>query len=425
MKLLIGFFCLFSLFYDLSKFDGEVLMVVILNRHGARTPLHKFPETDIFFPEYEKGVLTYNGWRQQILLGKYIKSKYLVNKQKIRGEPYISVDNPSKQFLIISSPLLRTVESAMAYSLGLFPDHSYNMIDSGQVQTDSFNEVPPIKIPSNNFLLQDLSSFNILISDKRRDILFHGKKCKIHIDKAEDKDDAELINEAEKGIVFRYLQNKFPESMRGISLDDLSNTQIKYFNSAIVCVNFNFEDDLFKMSKDVQDAFSKFIVNYYYLKKLKNSNVTRIMSSQFFDEIVKMFDFKLEKDINKKLYFFDNTQVNYDDLKLIVFSGHDSNILASLKNLIREDFLVSLLKNTQDSVDFLIPKFSSSIEFHLVKRANRLFVRVIYDGVNISDRIQFGKNNEIEYDNFKNLLISKIYPGYENCDYKPANLDED
>jgi hypothetical protein len=425
MNVIFGLFCLFAIFLDLNKIEGEVLIMVFLNRHGARTSIHEFTELEEIFPDYQKGVLTYNGWREQIILGKYVRNKYLTsNKHGLKSEPYLKINNPSKEFLILSSPLSRTLESSFAYSTGLFPDHFYNLINPGGVtDNDKDSDILPIKNFNPNAILKDTNTFNIMVSDMNRDILFHGKRCKVHKDKSE-KEEISLINEAEKKILYDYLKKTFPITLKDIEFDNLDSTLIKYLNSAIVCVNANFDIEIFKMPKEVRDIFSKMVVNYIYLKKFKNLDTNRLISSQFFDEIAKMFDFKTGNG-ERKLNFFNHTNIEYDDLKLAVFSGHDTNILAALNNLIREEILISLLKNPIDNVDFLVPKFSSSLEFHLIKKRNKHYVKLFYNGMDISDKIQNSNGREIEYQKFKDLLISKIFPDYQNCQYKILNKDED
>jgi len=157
--------------------------------------------------------------------------------------------------------------------------------------------------------------------------------------------------------------------MKNVEVQNLNSTLIKQIYSVITCLNANYKVDAFKMPKEVREIFSKWWVNYNYFIRFKNKDMNKLINSQFFDEIFKMFDSKTGNG-ERKLHFLNNTQLEYDDLRLAVFSGHDTNILASLNNLIKEEILNSLLKNPIDNYNFLIPKFSSSLEFHLIKKAN-------------------------------------------------------
>jgi len=154
-------------------------MIVELNRHGARTPNHEFIELEEIFPDYQKGVLTLNGWKEQYLLGKNVRHKYLSsNKHGLRSEPYLNITNPLKQYLIISSPLPRALESALAFSSGLFPDYSCKIIYQGGVtENNKNNEISPIKNHNKKTILNGTHYFNLMVTDIKRDILFHGKNA--------------------------------------------------------------------------------------------------------------------------------------------------------------------------------------------------------------------------------------------------------
>jgi hypothetical protein len=107
-------------------------------RHGSRTPGKIYKEVNSHFGDktYLKK-LTLNGFKQMILLGKYIR-KHIIEKNNL-----IDLNNISKEFLIFSSPSNRAVESSVAYSQGLFPEAIFKTYYIGDDKYNS-NGRPPI-----------------------------------------------------------------------------------------------------------------------------------------------------------------------------------------------------------------------------------------------------------------------------------------
>lgn len=92
----------------------QLLMVFEVIRHGARCGLHidYFNETN---SNWRPGELTKNGKRQQFLLGEDIRQRYIVSN-KLLDESYNSA-----QVYVRATDINRTIESAMAQLLALYP----------------------------------------------------------------------------------------------------------------------------------------------------------------------------------------------------------------------------------------------------------------------------------------------------------------
>lgn len=427
MRLFNSVFCLLSFIIDLRKDDGDLVMVINLVRHGSRTPVSYLPELEPYFHRYNTGALTYNGWRQQILVGKYMRNKYITNSYK-KGKTLVDPSKASSQFLIFSSPYARTIDTSCAFTLGLLPDHNFNLVNyyTGPYANQ---DVPPIKD-----LRLDNPTFNMILPDKFRDVLFHGRKCRFKGPGFEDKDVGELLDREEKRILYVYLKEQFPITFLNMTYENMNESMVKSMHSAIKCANFNFENDVFPADAKTIEVLNKFLIRFYYDKKLKNDNITKMISSQFFDHVLSLMEHKI-KGVEKPLDFYNLTTYNYTDLRLVTYSGHDINLIGFLKNIVNEQTLESYKKDPNKYVSFLAPDFASSIELLLFKYDDGYHVKILYNGRESIQSLRsvpgFGEINYIPkkgipYPQFKKLFESRIYPNYDECDFKKSmTFDED
>lgn len=93
-----------------------LLSVFQINRHGARTPKHFEERQKKLFFGSQNMQLTINGFRQEQMLGSFIKEKY-VEKLKFLSPEYLP-----DEFCLISSPTQRTIFSAAGFLSGLYPN---------------------------------------------------------------------------------------------------------------------------------------------------------------------------------------------------------------------------------------------------------------------------------------------------------------
>ena len=93
---------------------SELLCVVQFSRHGARTS-NTFQSKTFNKVFGEQLILTPNGFRQHELLGKFIKDKYT------NDIPFLINNNIHSRVEIISTPVQRTINSAMAFINGFYP----------------------------------------------------------------------------------------------------------------------------------------------------------------------------------------------------------------------------------------------------------------------------------------------------------------
>ncbi|KAG9389484.1 histidine-type phosphatase [Carpediemonas membranifera] len=102
--------------------DEEIVLAIALFRHGARTPLHTLPQgkDPCTWPIGPRtmGQLTGTGEKQLYTLGKYYRDRYVSTHQ------LVSPSYNASEILVISSGTDRTVMSAYAAMLGLYPPGS-------------------------------------------------------------------------------------------------------------------------------------------------------------------------------------------------------------------------------------------------------------------------------------------------------------
>ena len=119
--------------------ESELIGVVELIRHGARTPMSLEESNAKLYFGSRKGQLTFNGFRQHVLLGRWLRRRY-VNGEV--GRLFSGLDR-SEELKVYSSPRERTIFSATAHISGLFPNSYTKLVyDNQELKND---DTPPLK----------------------------------------------------------------------------------------------------------------------------------------------------------------------------------------------------------------------------------------------------------------------------------------
>jgi hypothetical protein len=428
MRIFYGIFCLISLFLDLNMDDKKLILIINISRHGARTPTKEIPEAIKYFNKYLPGGLTYNGWRQLNLLGRYMRNKFILNKKQnaFHSSLFLEDENFSKSFLVLSSPISRTLESAIAFSQGFIPDYLYNVTSLNHVKQQKSHALPPIK----GFKHPDYKkSFNILIPNITQDSLFNARKCKNIEKSAKEGKDVELLSQEEREYIFEDFKIIFPISLNNITIREFTNEIIKDLISAIQSINFNFElPGPFTIRKKTEEILNKFLLNYFFRRKLFSEEFSIYITSHLFDSILKIFKNKTTMSDGKINYFNFPTNLNYRDLKLVFYSGHDITLLSFMRNLIKEVTLSSMADNytNQLNSNFLTPEYSSFIQIHLIQQNLEYYIQVFYIGINITNEIKissikFDPMLGIPFNEFISLIESKINHSYKDCEFSDTS----
>jgi len=371
--------------------------------------------------------LIVNGIRQQQLLGKWMKNRY-IKEYKLITKKY----NPDDS-LFISSPSQRAIFSASGFVQGLYEDYVTKpifSIDKSNLKDD--NKPPAVDFDmTDEWLNQDIP---IYIKDSYNDHIFHPNDCKLTIN-------------SEKTITEElFLRKKlFPEFTQQeiVTIIDDIKLQIPYLFSEYSPEKYysmKFLKDLNIFLKQVEPMLiTKHQFSQSTLKALRIMNIEKLYgfriiesigkklsASGFFDEIIKNFDQVVNKEVRGN---------SIDKKKFILFSGHDGNLFAILSNLFDTDYLTNMCLESQDNVDYynmLVCPFASSLifELHSVEAAiddniNNLnktiedyYVKIIYNGEEIKEGlnkalIHYEGLGGFEYSQFRNFLLSRTDMRYK------------
>jgi hypothetical protein len=388
-------------------------------RHGARTPLKNWDQFGKYFPTVSQGQITTNGWRQEILLGKYIRHKYILNKYNDEYKDFINLDRLHEEFLLISSPTQRTIDSAIGYSLGLFPDHIFKIIDSNYDNYKN-DDTPPI-----HGYAHHTPFFNFLIGKKHVDALFHGRKCVFpeHVNLGKEDHDhmTHFLNMTEKIKVQSFFKSVFPNTTK---FDDLNNEKVfKSMYNSIRALNYQFKEEIILVPEEIAKILNKLVALESYKKKIINDNMLKLMSTEFFEHMIKALDYKINSRLNKQ----ENKEINFynvtlDNLKFLSFVGHDFNIIGFIKNLLDQDLLEEYLMNQihqNEIFYFLMPKFGSLFEIHLYEFNGEFYIKLFLNGLQQFLKLRNNLNYDIKmgipYSKFRALLESRLFHDYKHC----------
>ncbi len=412
MKLSFFFFLLFIIIKIESK-TKTLLCIVEFNRHGARTSKSLSSKTlsKVFGSNM---ILTPNGFRQHELLGQYMRQRFITN------EKFIKEKYDENQFEIFSTPIQRTMQSAIGFIHGFYPNSivKMNYQESSELSQVINNDTIPFNTDSFKYEEVPINVFS-----KSNDI-FHRIQCNY---KGEDLDD-KIKGEVQKyknGIydlskmnftniaieLGKFLNVDPPEDSNdeenGKYLEDLE----KYLQSFLYHYGKTLDDP--NLSKENVKVIRMKMINKKYFYRVEDSKYLRMLTSETFIQILKRFE-----------------QSIYDPLatKYTIYSAHDSNLMNILTNLIQNEKILEYTKKAiddQDIFDFLFPPYASSILFELYSFGDDYIVKINYNGKYLDKDLKYiNVNNindgEIKYKDFKLMMEQLIVNDYRKlvCDGK-------
>jgi hypothetical protein len=415
----------FLLIILLVKFSwNKLLSVIEINRHGARTP-NNFEDmsSDKFFGA-SKMQLTINGYRQQMLLGEYVKSNYVKKKHFLKN--YFN----DKEFEIIASPSQRTIFSSAGYIAGLYPEYVLKMNYDNEPERFSDDTIP---IVNNEMTIKEIP---LRVIDQKHDSFFHPLNCLYYGKKLEsllkeyatpifninDEEYHVAIDEMKNFIKIKDLEEEVSKSIKKKS-DEGVSTSSTYINYAREIEKFyapmayHFPNSVPKITLETQKILKKSILNRQYSPRSVNNQYLRLSASEIFDFIKNMFSNAI----------LSTKEHNKEYMKFAVLSGHDTNLVNILSNLLDEKYLVSLVNQALDNngiFKFLIPPFASNMFFELHQddqNNDYFYVKIIYNGAPLSQGLKTletkdVKENKIELSRFLNLLNYLIEKDYSKLD---------
>ena len=407
--------------------NSKIVAVVEIIRHGARTPMTYLENSAKLYFGSRKAQLTINGLRQQILSGRWLRRRYVLGKEPMLFNKNHSKFNP-QEVEVISSPLQRTIFSSTGHINGLFPNAIIRLKfhDRKQIKT---NDIPPIK----NFKIdpRDGKEVTINVISKEKDYVFHADKCKSPTSKKKN-----IFNEMKKTKLFNISQKE-----REFAINDIMKNYEKILEDKIKKVEkkdkimgqkikkriqkvketthkvhlkkliswlrpFKYHTNLNKsLNKNTLKTMKQQILNRWYRPRLIDTPALKYTSSYIFKAIHTLFSNKVA---NKK-----------EKRKMIIFTGHDTNLVNALTNLLNPVYMRKrILKadTNQADYEFCVPPLASNIlfELHKKKGKNDHFIKIIYNGLEINSNfikpIKLN-NKQLDYNDFMALIKSRLIKG--------------
>lgn len=419
MKMVTSFlvFLIFVCFF-VTTINNKILTVIELNRHGARTSRF-FPESgsDLYFGSKDMQ-LTINGYRQHQIIGQYVKEHYM------RKEKLISEDYNENEFKIISSATQRTIFSAAGFLSSLFPDYIVKMhynhtdtsdtcpIENYEMENNKFNH--NINKDENNMF--EFKEIPIYVLDPKNDSFFNALKCKYQgkrlINYLENTNcfnisRIEMLNTiSELKSVFKELNINFQiNNNKNLDSDDKILKELINF---YIPFKYHFKNKI-NLSNSCLKVIKKSTLNKWYNIRQTDSKYLNIANSYFYQNMLSHFE-KVEQNNNNN-----NNNNNYK--KLLVFSGHDTNIVNLISSLIDKETLKhKILKALDDETEYksIIPEFASSLFFELHVDFDTNQKEVYYVNVNFNGKSIL----QMDLHYFKQMIFDKIDNQYLNlnCD---------
>jgi len=153
-------------------------------------------------------------------------------------------------------------------------------------------------------------------------------------------------------------------------------------------------------NNEIETIIKKATINKFYKDKLNNTKWVILLASGFFEDLLTKFDNVLNKSTGKSFS---------------LYSGHDSNLVSILVNLLDhnkiEKRLINSLNSSNDDWSFFIPPFASNILFELSSENKDIFIKIIYNGKEIDqdfiDGLVYVNGKGIHYETFKKVITEK------------------
>ena len=371
--------------------EDELKLVIEVCRHGTR---------DLLYPQYKvssqtdlkgTGELTLVGIRQQYILGLELQNRY-IHKHKLLSPSY-----NQHEISIQSTDSSRSIISARAQSLGLYPDTSPVLTLSSQAKA-----VPPIHIHNleqiqasllDSPLPYYLDPVPIHYQMDTMDLLLKAREhCSYIKHKMSQARSTEFVLQKEEF----YKKELYPklEQILNIAQEEFNVVKASDVYDTILCVVGNG----YALHEGFDKSTLEMLVDAYYVNHYDvfypDEKCARLANHFLFKEVLRYV----------REAFFDDVQDKESRLrkKFVLFSGHDTNVIPIL---------------IQFGIYYDIVPFSSNVIFHLFKKADSfgkapvdLEMRDFYVEVKYNDKtLQMESEDKLDLDRFLAFLESKLY----------------
>jgi len=365
------------------KNENNLFFIFLNFRHGARSSLHLIDNyNDMLGGNWEgKGELTNLGRRQHYEIGLKTRKRYSF---------FLENEYNPKEVLIYSTEYNRTMMSVGQQLLGLYnninySDHDYNFSDFQNNDIEDINTIIP---PINLFMVNEGND----IKKNRYENIFKGLfDCEYASNQIIKnwKEPNDIMKNIVKDFIkdyYRILRKEFKDINRK------KIKTVKGLDKFCDCyLSIYYDDD----QKYILDKFKKHGKNITEIKEICDNYIYNIFLyirnggyatdnylitiSPVIRKVINWMDIRIAKN--------NNYSSDYDEPKLVLYSGHDSS-LSEMQHFLKTGF----------NIDFEYTEYASTQTFELRKYGDLFYVEVYYN-----DRLKMN----ITYEEFKQH-ITKI-----------------
>ena len=359
--------------YLLGVCAAQLLAVVELSRHGARSPsyLYEFDE-DYWDPEFP-GELTGVGMRQHYLIGAELKQRLITEAG------LLSAEFNESQVEVWSTDANRTLTSAYSQMVGMFPYGLGPVLTPDQPASPPFpifNQTNIEKALGQSALPSQRQSFPIYSQSALQDFLLQGYNpatcphMRLYQSTVLNRDEYQSKQNQLNMTLFRALSGALGVPIRSIQ-------EAAEVSTAIECDIAAGNPLPSKLTKELYQQLRETHGYYVFMVPFADVNAVKVAFSEFFEDVLKVFADAIEgKGKAFKAYV-----------------GHEENIAGVLSGL--------------GAVQDVNPPFASVLQFSLYDNQT---VSVTYNDQDISS---FCPTSPCSYDSFVQYLTTLIDPDYK------------
>lgn len=400
--------------------SSKLINVIQINRHGARSAENfKNEKLELFFGSNKK--LSQNGYRQQQILGNYIRNRYII-QQKFLSSEY----NP-REFRVISTPTQRTIFSANGFISGLYP----GSIVKTSIYEPGLNLIKNDTIPVPD-VPKDFTEIALKVMSWTENSIFNTWNCRLNgkvlKEEAEDKTiypDLLAIPQEELDETAQILARYYNKQKE---LDESGSLVfMKQINKYVVPDFYHFNKDYVKeIGKPAYETIKKMYLNKWYNARNRDSLLLKLGVSELFNKILSIYKESIQSELNSSFLR------SRDYYKYTVYSSHDTAFANILSNMIDFGYIKNKLNaavQDKEAYDFLVCPYASNILFELHSEAeNQFYVKVIYNGVEMNypflDGVKADGEARIAFNDFEKLMKNRITPEWSQVDCSEAKRFE-
>ncbi|CAI2370971.1 unnamed protein product [Moneuplotes crassus] len=361
---------LFILVSLISFIQSKLEFITEVCRHGARAP-----HGDTFGTVFENGpgMLTPSGFRQHYLIGDELRNRYITGMDK--SQNLLSPRFNPEEVYVRSTQSLRTVQSAYAQLLGMFPLGTAEDLRSDQIDVS----IPPLNMHDLEEIITELGTDAVQDGMQPVTVKNYGQSVDSFIayggcpyivnDYSRRVDDPEVWQPHDdhyRPLIFNQIAEAFEKDP-----DDLSFMKIYKYSDLLFAENFEGKLDRYNFTNEEWEIVRSMQVTLL-IEKLSPLS-SKILSLRYIFPIMELIKSSMGQDYNKELV------KNFRNPKFLLLSSHDYQLSHILKLLNPENIEVTHIE------------YASVLIFELHRRDTRackdssedacFYVKIIYNDV--------------------------------------------